>query len=80
MNLYPIMLLYVLAATMGISGVVLMGFSLCPAWRRGEPVGQTFWAPREMFTGREFVMNRLGFCLCVAAMGALLVAAYLMLG
>ena len=69
-----VVLLYIAGASLGVVGVALLLASIFPACRRGEPVFETFLAPREMFTGRELLLNRVGLCLSIAgiAMTALL--------
>ena len=57
--------LYIAGAGLAILGLALLVASILPAWRRGQPVFSTFWAPREMFLGRELIYNRIGFCLSV---------------
>jgi len=68
-----LLFLYISGTALGVVGVALLIASIIPAWRRGQPVCSTFWAPREMFTSRELLLNRAGFCLSVAgiAMAAL---------
>lgn len=58
--------LYFAGMVLGLAGLALLVASLIPAWRRQKPVWTRFWAPREMFEGRELIYNRLGFGLAIA--------------
>ena len=68
--------LYVAGAVLTIFGLALLVASIVPPWRRGQPVFSTFWAPREMFLGRELMYNRVGFCLSIVGIA---MAAYVLL-
>ena len=63
MNLY---LVFAIAAIVGLVGTLLMILSLVSANRRGQRLGGSFWAKKELLTPRELRQNRLGFALAIA--------------
>lgn len=70
---------YYAGMALGVIGLVLLFMSIIPAWRRRAPVWTTLWAPREMFQGRELLLNRIGFGLAIVGI-LLLMAALFQLG
>ena len=73
------LLLYFTGMALGIIGLVMLFASLIPVWRRRGPMWTTFWAPRDVFQGRELMLNRVGFGLAVAGIVLLLVSMFQML-
>lgn len=71
-----VMLLFLLGAALAFSGLAMVATSLYSAARRGEPMRGRFWAPADMFVGRELGLNRKGFVLCVAGIAVLFLALY----
>lgn len=60
-----LLVLYMAGTALAVFGLVLMVSSIVPAWRRGQPVFRTFWAPPAFFRGRELLYNRVGFAFSV---------------
>lgn len=73
---FDVMLLFLLGATLTFAGLGMVATSLYSAARRGEPLKGRFWAPANMFVGRELGLNRKGFAFCVVGLGVLFLALY----